>query len=511
MKFVALIVEPLLLLQPVVQAELHTARHASTEEVVASETVRSLLRGKKEVPETWGMHLRRALSQLIDGTEGGKRAPHHFTARVQFNGTFPGPGAPTSRSMTSYWIYGEEHQERLTSMMLSHALSSPATVSSTVYDSVTMDRQTVETELDVWKRVPGACSRSERVQRLVDSTGNFSICRFCPQSWQAWGNFPSTQLTKGVDEVIAVSVGEGGGTANIDCETYEWHGDFGAMHKVWFSKQSGLVVKEVQRQEEGMFLFAARAEVTIAYDAELPSNLFGSIGDLFAPPPECSSQQRVPHHFTARIQFNGTFPGPGSATLRSMTSYWIFGEEHQERLTSMVLTRALSSAATVSSTVYDSVTMDGQTMETMLNVWKGVPGTCSRSERAQRLVDGTGNFSICRFCPQPWQEWFPSTTLTKRADEVIAVSVGEGGRTANIDCEIYEWLGDFDAMHKVWFSKQSGHVVKEIQRQAGGPNPYVAVAEMAIAYDAELPRELFGSAPTKEEMFVLPAGCSHKA
>jgi len=290
MKLLALAVEVVLLLQPVVLAEFLSSQQASTKEVVASETVRSLLRGRNEhAPETWGVHLSRALSQVLDDSGSGKRAPNRFTARVQFNGTFPGPGSATFRSMTSYWIYGEEHQERLTSMLLTRALSSGSTVFSTVYDSVTSDDQDVETKLDVWKGIPGTCSRTERAQRLVDGTMDFSICRFCPQSWRTW--FPSTKLTKGQDEVVTVSVGEGGATASIDCKTYEWFGDDDAMHKVWFSKQTGLVVKEAQRQEGGRNPYAAYAEMTIAYDAMLPKELFGSAPtkeELFVLPAGCS-------------------------------------------------------------------------------------------------------------------------------------------------------------------------------------------------------------------------------
>merc|ERR1712004_845638 len=66
---------------------------------------------------------------------------------------------------------------------------------------------------------------------------------------------------------------------------------------------------------------------------------------------------KPPSHFTARVLFNGTFPGPGAVTYRDMVSYWIYGDG-QERFTSLVLMRALSSGPAVSSTVYDSVTMD---------------------------------------------------------------------------------------------------------------------------------------------------------
>lgn len=213
---------------------------------------------------------------------------------------------------------------------------------------------------------------------------------------------------------------------------------------------------------------------------------------------------KPPSHFTARVIFNGTFPGPGAVTYRDMVSYWIYGDGH-ERFTSLVLMRALSSAPAVSSsTVYDSVTMDKEYLETKLDVWKGVPGECLRGEPVQRLVNTSRSFSICRFCPTAWRRWgaFPNTLLTKGSDDTLAI---EG---APLDCETYGWTGDFGARHKIWISKRTGLVVKELQQQAGGPTtPYPASAEITIAYDVLLPKQLFGMEPMKHDLFTPPTGC----
>lgn len=94
---------------------------------------------------------------------------------------------------------------------------------------------------------------------------------------------------------------------------------------------------------------------------------------------------------------------------------------------------------------------------------------------------------------------------------------GEDGGVTTVNCSTYEWSGKFDAMHKVWVSKASGLVVKELQRQEGGPNPYPAAAEVQIAYDVVLPEDMFSdgssspSYPTTPEVFAPPAACSKSA
>lgn len=215
-------------------------------------------------------------------------------------------------------------------------------------------------------------------------------------------------------------------------------------------------------------------------------------------------------HFTARVQFNGTFPGPGSATYRSMTAYWIHGEEHQDRFTSFVLERSLSSFSKFSSKVYDSITTDQETMETSIDVWKGAAGNCHKRQRVQRLEQGPGFYSISRFCPSLWHadEVFQARQMWKGGDETISVSVGEGSSTENVDCETYEWTGRFGAMHKVWKSKKNGLLVKEVQKQAGGPiSSYPASAELTISYDTVLPKSIFRR---KKELFAPPAVCGAK-
>jgi len=226
--------------------------------------------------------------------------------------------------------------------------------------------------------------------------------------------------------------------------------------------------------------------------------------------PSASGARTPPSHFTARVQFNGTFPGPGSATYRSMTAYWIYGEEHQERFTSLVLMRYLSSGPAIASQVYDSITTDTETMETSIDVWKGTTGDCQKQKPVKRLVEASGNYSINRFCPSMFYaaEAFPANMMTKGNDETIAVTVGAGSAAENIECETYGWTGEWDAMHKAWLSKKSGLLVKEVQRQAGGPvGPYSASAELTIAYDAVLPKSIFGMAPVRTELFAPPAAC----
>merc|ERR1712241_370873 len=106
------------------------------------------------------------------------------------------------------------------------------------------------------------------------------------------------------------------------------------------------------------------------------------------------------------------------------------------------------------------------------------------------------------------QKTFPDTPMTKGSDEALVVSVGEDGGTRTVNCDTYEWTSTFSAMHKVWISQDTGLVIKEVQRQAGGPNPYPASAEVNIAYDAELPQDMFSVDPSYPDLFAPPAACS---
>lgn len=216
----------------------------------------------------------------------------------------------------------------------------------------------------------------------------------------------------------------------------------------------------------------------------------------------------TPEIFTARVQWNSLSPGPGSATYRNITSYWVYdGPSGQERYTSLEFMRGFSSGASAHFATYDSVTSPSQCQETTNDMITMMQSCATYSCKIRLFTNYT---SISRFLPygMSWAgDTFPETPLTYLGDVNIT---GRNGTV--IECQKFGWTGDWGASHEVWIAKVgelTGLVLREIQTQGGGPNPYPSSADVTIEYDALLTSSVIGMPSMESTLFnpvVLP-GC----